>query len=245
MNKKIFNLKEVSYIKNNVSILRDITLQIKEGEKIALLGKTGAGKSTLLSILNGTIYPTYGKIEFFDERYNSPYNSRKFKIGTIWQDQRLIDELSAEQNVNCGLLGDKNILFAFMNLLNISSFKEAHRYMKLCRLDEDCYNKNIKQLSGGQKQIVAIARALIQKSNILIADEPFNNLDPKSGIQIHKILTSNILITNKLKFRTLIVSLHRLDLINGFKRIIGLKNGKLILDIDRSNLKESHINELY
>ena len=180
----LLELKEVSYKNKNNFTLNKLSLRIKSGEKIALLGKSGAGKTTLISILNGTLKPNEGRVKLFNTEFDKLNLHQKSKISTIWQDLRLIEDLSAEQNVNCGLLGKQSFLFAFKNLLNISSFNKAHQYMQVCNLKKSIFSKNIRKISGGQKQRVAIARSLIQESDILLADEPFNNLDPK--------LTSNI-----------------------------------------------------
>ena len=209
------------------------------------MGKSGAGKSTLISILNRTIKPTAGKIKFFNTELEKSNINKALNISTIWQDLRLLEDLSAEQNVNCGLLGKKDLLFAFRNLLNISNFNKAHKYMNVCNLKESIYSKNIKTISGGQKQRVAIARALIQESEILLADEPFNNLDTKLSIYIRNLLlkTKN---NNKIKIpNTTLISLHRLDLLDGFNRIIGMKDGVILFDIDKIKLKKSHLKKIY
>ena len=238
-------LKDVNYKYKNNLILNKINLQIKSGEKIALLGKSGAGKTTLISILNGTLNPTKGKAKFFNKEFSKLNFDQKIKISTIWQDLRLIEELSVEQNVNCGLLGKESFLFAFKNLLNISSFNKAHKYLQICDLNKSIYSKSIRKISGGQKQRVAIARSLIQESDILLADEPFNNLDPTLISNMKNLL---LISKNKNKIRipnTILISLHRLDLLDGFNRIIGMKNGQILFDLEKNKLKNFHLNMIY
>ena len=126
MKKFLIDLKDVSYSVQNSHILRNINLSISEGEKIAVLGQSGAGKTTLISIINGTLKQTNGTYKIFNRNYITLKREERMKIGTIWQDLRLIEDLSAEQNVNCGLLSRKNFIFAIKNLSNLCSFKEAH-----------------------------------------------------------------------------------------------------------------------
>ena len=239
----LLELKNISHKFENNLILDKVSLEINYGDKIALLGKSGSGKTTLISVLNGTIKPTKGKVKFFNKEYKELNIHQKRQITTIWQDLRLLEDLSAEQNVNCGLIGKKSFYFAFENLLNISSFKKAHQYMQLCKLNKSIYSKKINKLSGGQKQLVAIARSLIQESNILFADEPFNNLDPKLIKIIKKLLLEN-------KHRedapnTTLISLHRLDLIDGFNKVIGIKDGKILFNLRKNDLKKFHLEEIY
>ena len=197
-------------------------------------------------MLNGTIKPIQGEVKLFNKSFDELDRKHKRKITTIWQDLRLIEDLSAEQNVNCGLLAENNFYFAFKNLLNISSFKKAHKNMQLCRLHHSIYDKKISNLSGGQKQRVAIARSLIQGSNILLADEPFNNLDPKLITTIKKLLLENLDKNNtKESPKTTLVALHRLDLLNDFDKVIGIRNGKIFFNIKRTNLKKFHLDKIY
>ena len=246
MNNTLLELKNISYKYKNNLILNKVNLKINSGEKIALLGKSGSGKTTLISVLNGTIKPTQGEVKLFNKSFDELDIKQKRKITTIWQDLRLIEDLSAEQNVNCGLLAEKNFYFAFKNLLNISSFKKAHKYMQLCRINSSIYDKKVRQLSGGQKQRVAIARSLIQESNILLADEPFNNLDPKLISTIKHLLLENVDKNNPKKSpKATFVALHRLDLLNDFDKVIGIRDGKIFFNIKRTNLKKLHLDKIY
>jgi len=152
MNNTLLELKNISYEYKNNLILNKVNLKINSGEKIALLGKSGSGKTTLISILNGTIKPTQGEVKLFNKSFEELDRKQKSKITTIWQDLRLIEDLSAEQNVNCGLLAENNLYFAFKNLLNISSFKNAHKYMQLCRLHHSIYTKKSENYLGDKNK---------------------------------------------------------------------------------------------
>ncbi len=245
MKKILAEIKNLSLIYKNKNILDNINFKIYEGDKIALIGTNGSGKSSLISVLNGTIKTTNGEIKIFDKSIDQLGNKQKINIGTIWQDLRLIDELSAEQNVNCGLLGRENFLFALKNLLNICTFEKAHKCMKLFLLNENLFEKNIEKLSGGEKQRIAIARSIIQEPNILFADEPFNNLDPKISIYI-----KNLLISRKNNFNikiphTQLISLHRLDLLRGFNKVIGIKKGRMVFKLNTNQLKDYHLKKIY
>jgi len=243
--KPLLELTNISFNYKNQKILKDINFKINEGEKIALIGKSGAGKTTLISLLNGTKRQTNGDIKIYGKSFNNLKNSQKSKIGTIWQDLRLIDDLSAEQNVNCGLLSNQNLIFTFKNLLNISSFLKAHKCMELCQIDSSNFSKNLKNISGGQKQRIAISRSIIQEPEILFADEPFNNLDPKLCNYLKNLFISG-LNNYKIKFpNTILFSMHKIDLLGGFTRFIGLKNGEIYFDIPRDELNVSYLENIY
>jgi len=245
MKESLIELKNISFKYQNSYIIKNINLKISEGNKIAIIGRSGSGKSTLISLLNGTLRPTSGSIKFFNLPFYKLDNLQKSEISTIWQDLRLIEDLSSEQNVNCGLLGKKNFLFALKNLLNISTYRKAHEVMKICKISPSIFTEKINNISGGQKQRIAIARSLIQESKILLADEPFNNLDPKLINSIKKLFFNEenhnyINISN-----TILITLHKIDLLENFDRIIGLKNGMISFDIKKEALKDKLLDDFY
>ena len=245
MTEALIELNNISYKFKNSYVIKNINLKIFEGNQIALIGQSGSGKSTLISLLNGTLIPTSGNIKFFNLPFHKLDNSQKSKISTIWQDLRLIEDLSAEQNVNCGLLGKKNFLFALNNLLSLSSYRKAHEVMEICKISPSIFIKKINNLSGGQKQRIAIARALIQEPQILLADEPFNGLDPKLTKTIRKLL-QNEENQNYIKIsNTILIALHRIDFLKKFNRIIGLNNGTISLDIKKGELKDDLLDKFY
>ena len=245
MSKALIELKNISFKYKNSYIIKNINLKIFEGNQIALIGKSGSGKSTLISLLNGTLIPTSGNIKFFNLPFHKLDNSQKSKISTIWQDLRLIEDLSAEQNVNCGLLGKKNFLFALKNLLSISSYRKAHEVMKICKISPSIFIRKIKNLSGGQKQRIAIARSLIQEPQILLADEPFNNLDPKLTNTITKLFLNKETQDYTNIPNTMLIALHKIDLLENFNRIIGLKDGTISLDLRKGELKDNNLDDFY
>tara|TARA_Y100001978_G_scaffold164685_1_gene151802 strand:- start:719 stop:1453 length:735 start_codon:yes stop_codon:yes gene_type:complete len=243
--KSLIELTNISFKYKNKIILKNLNLKINKGEKIALLGKSGSGKTTLISILNGTRQVTNGEIKFYGKSFSKLENSQKRKIGTIWQDLRLIEDLSAEQNVNIGSLSNQNLIFTLKNLLNISKFIKAHKCMELCKINSSIFSKNLNNISGGQKQRIAIARSIIQEPEILFADEPFNNLDPKLCKYLKNLFISR-LNNYKIKFPdTILFSFHKIDLIDGFTRVIGLRNGEIYFDMPRDELREFHLENIY
>tara|TARA_Y100001968_G_scaffold318607_1_gene349041 strand:+ start:4218 stop:4955 length:738 start_codon:yes stop_codon:yes gene_type:complete len=245
MTKVLIELKNLSFSTNKQKILRNINLIINEGEKIALLGKSGSGKTTLISIINGTLSHSNGEYRIYGNLYRKISSKQKKRIGTIWQDLRLIDDLSAEQNVNCGLLGKRNSIFALKNLLNICSFKEAHKCMEICKLNRSIFNKNVQKISGGERQRIAIARTLLQQPSILLADEPFNNLDPKTTKHLKELFLNK---NNNFDLRlpkTILISLHRLDLLEGFNRVVGIKNGQILFNKKKKYIRDHDLNKIY
>ena len=177
---KIFKTEEVE-----TWALHDVSLEIKEGEFVAIMGPSGCGKSTLLNILGLLDNPTNGTYQLngtdvskFSEAERT--NLRKGVIGFVFQSFNLIDELNVYENIELPLL--------YMGVPKEERKKRVEEAMK--RMDISHRVKHFpQQLSGGQQQRVAIARAVVATPKIILADEPTGNLDSKNGKEVMDLLT--------------------------------------------------------
>tara|TARA_B100000965_G_scaffold363785_1_gene346824 strand:+ start:444 stop:1178 length:735 start_codon:yes stop_codon:yes gene_type:complete len=242
---KLLELKDISlYHKKDIRV-KEINLTVYQGEKIALVGKSGSGKSTLISIANGSLLPDKGNVLWKGHNINKISKRESSKIGTIWQDLSLIEEINVAQNINCGALGKHNFLWALKNLLLILDKELCQECLSAVDLPKKSIYSYISKLSGGQKKRIAIARLLRQEPEILLGDEPFSNLDP--------MLSNNILnlLINQEKYltieipKTILISLHQLNLINNFNRVIGLKDGEIVIDKPIQDINQSILDSIF
>ena len=215
-----YNKVSLKYDKDSYAI-HDLSLKINEGEFVFIVGKTGAGKSTLFKLLTRELVPTSGSIKVFKD--NIEYISDKLlpyyrrQLGVIFQDFKLLEDRNAYENV----------AFA-QEVIGANSFKIRKRVLKILNIVglRNKVSKMPYELSGGEKQKVAIARALINKPKILLADEPTGNLDEVSTNEIMNLLNS----INQ-NGTTVVVITHDMHLVNRMnKRVIKLDEGNLVYD---------------
>tara|TARA_E500000081_G_scaffold19678_1_gene23229 strand:- start:586 stop:1320 length:735 start_codon:yes stop_codon:yes gene_type:complete len=242
---KLLELKNISlYSQDNIR-LKDINLSINHGERIALIGKSGAGKSTLISIANGSLTPNEGDVIWKGSHINNISKIESSKIGTIWQDLSLIEELNVAQNINCGALGKHNFIWALKNLLGVLDKGLCQECLAAVSLPKKTIYAYINKLSGGQKKRIAIARLLRQEPEIVLGDEPFSNLDPLLSKNILNLFINQ---KNYLRIKipeTILISLHQIHLINNFNRVIGLKDGEIVIDREIHNINQSELEWLF
>tara|TARA_B100000700_G_scaffold320880_1_gene419017 strand:+ start:984 stop:1718 length:735 start_codon:yes stop_codon:yes gene_type:complete len=242
---KLLELKNVSlYNKKNIRV-KDINLTIHRGEKIAIIGKSGSGKSTLISIANGSIKPTEGYVTWKGLSIKNISKKELSNIGTIWQDLSLIEELNVAQNINCGALSRHNFLWAIKNLLGIIDKELCEECLSAVDLPKQVIYSYLSKLSGGQQKRIAIARLLRQEPEIVLGDEPFSNLDPLLSKNILNLFINQRNYLNIKIPETIIISLHQINLIKNFNRIIGLKDGKIIIDRAIENINPEELDLIF
>ena len=217
--------KEVSKIyqmgTNNVAALDNVSMDVKEGEFVAIQGTSGSGKSTLLNVLGGLDHPTKGEV-FFASKPLRPFSKRemaryrRFSVGMIFQNFNLIPTMSARENVALAL--------AFGGLRGMPRRTRSVELLERVGL-RDRLTHRPAELSGGEQQRVAIARALANNPKVLLADEPTGNLD---SIRAHELLALLREMVNRDGLTILMVT-HDHELANSFAdRIILMKDGKIV-----------------
>ncbi len=208
--------------------LQDVSLQIQPGERVALLGPSGAGKSTLLAVANGMLAPSAGVVRWEGQplaRSRRQRRRQQARIGTLWQDLRLIEELTVQQNLNAARLVDWGWPRALLNLLLPLETAACAAALGRVELEPALLAQPVTALSGGQRQRVALARLLRQEPLLLLADEPLASLDPRLAAEL-----LDLLLRQATAPRALLLSLHRPDLLAGFDRVIALRQGRLQFD---------------
>lgn len=201
--------------------LESVTLAIEKGEFVFIVGPSGAGKSTLIKLLYREETPSTGQVVVLGKdlaklrRREIPFLRRR--IGVVFQDFKLLEDKTVGENISFALevtgTPTREIKKRVAQVLNLVGLKDRR----------DAYPN---ELSGGEQQRIAIARALVRNPDVLLADEPSGNLDPKTAHEIFSLLErANMYGT------TVVVATHAQDMVNLFKkRVIELRNGTVVRD---------------
>lgn len=205
----------------NVTALDDVSLQISEGEFVAIQGTSGSGKSTLLNVIGGLDHPTSGEV-FFNASPLGPFTKRemaryrRYSVGMIFQNFNLIPTMNAQENVALAL--------AFGGLRGAQRSRKAAELLARVGL-ADRLTHRPSELSGGEQQRVAIARALSNNPKVLLADEPTGNLD---STRAHELLELLRQMATRDSLTILMVT-HDHELATSFAdRIVQMKDGKIL-----------------
>ncbi|MDA8825578.1 phosphonate ABC transporter ATP-binding protein [Candidatus Pelagibacter bacterium] len=227
--------------KNGTSALKGVNFKVKKGEFISILGPSGSGKTTLLRSINGLETIESGEIIFDNNKITKETLPEvQKKTGMIFQEFNLVNNLSSINNVLTGLLNSSSKFFSMFYLFTKEQKLEALQSLKTVGLLEKTFSR-VDELSGGQRQRIGIARAIIKKPLLLLADEPVASLDPKAALSTMKLLKK----INKEFNITILCNLHQTNLATEFSdRVIGLSNGLIVFDQEAKYL-EGNINKLY
>ena len=179
----LYRLRGISKSFGHVEALKDVDIDVTKGEIIGLVGDNGAGKSTLIKILSGIYQPDRGRIDFEgQQRHITSYrDSQALGIATIYQDRALVDSVSIYRNIFMG-----NEIVSSLGFLSKRKMREITRHLLQESISIGLTNPNqtVGELSGGQKQAVAIVRAIHFKARLLLLDEPTNALSVKESQQV-------------------------------------------------------------
>ena len=216
--------------KEEIKVLKGLNLAVKEKEFVGIMGKSGCGKSTLLKVLGMIDRPTDGTMFFKDKEIKKLWNDelsdiRRREVGFVFQDFYLMDSLSVDENIMLPMILDKAD--------EETCYEMAKKYERLFEI-EHLAKKNPYELSGGEKQRVAICRALVNNPDLILADEPTGNLDSRSG----KIVIQALEDINERLGKTIVMVTHDPQVASHCSRIIFLKDGKILKDIKKTEGQE-------
>ncbi|MCK5165995.1 MAG: ATP-binding cassette domain-containing protein [Rhodospirillaceae bacterium] len=214
----MFDIQDASVQYNGHAVLNGVSLSIRQGEHVALVGQSGAGKTTLLNLL---------------------YEQHKKEIALLPQDLGLVQTLSVFHNIYIARLNRHPAWYNVLNLAHpmqreVAPIREIARRLRL----EDKLFTPVGELSGGQRQRTAVGRAIHQGSSILLGDEPVSAVDEKQARVILDCIYEG--------YETVVMALHDVTLALAYSdRIIGIKDGRIVLDQPSSGMEPSDLDDLY
>lgn len=240
---KLMSLLEVKNVKkiyttrfgsNQVEALRDVNFTVERGEYVAIMGESGSGKTTLLNILAALDKPTEGKVYLKDRdlgklKEKEIATFRRQNLGFVFQDFNLLDTFSLKDNIFLPLV------------LSGKKYPEMEKRLKPIAEKlgiEKLLEKYPYEVSGGQKQRAAIARALITKPQLILADEPSGALDSKAADSLMNLFTT----INK-EGQTIVMVTHSVKAASSAKRVLFIKDGKVFHQLYRGNLTNEEMYE--
>ncbi len=229
--------------------LKKTKFKIAPGEMVAMIGASGSGKSTLLRHISGFLAADAGSGSIqvgphtiqTNGKVDRHIRSMRADIGFIFQQFNLVGRVNVLTNVLTGILPRVPLWRSLIGLFTLEEKQEAYDALKVIGIENLAYQR-ASTLSGGQQQRVAIARCLVQKAKIILADEPIASLDPESARTVMEVLAK----INREHGITVLVSLHQVQFARRYcPRTIALRLGEVIYDGASENLTPQHLRTLY
>ena len=220
----------------DIKVLKGLNFSVEQGEFVGIMGKSGCGKTTLLKVLGMIDKQTDGVVRYKEKDTSKLYGDeladiRREQIGFVFQDFYLMDSLSVEENIMLPMiLGQEKV--------DVMT-KAARKYAEQFQISH-LLKKNPYELSGGEKQRVAICRALINDPDLILADEPTGNLDSKSG----QIVIDALVRINQEFGKTIVMVTHDPQMASYCSRIILLKDGVILDNLDHGDSQEAFYQEI-
>jgi phosphonate transport system ATP-binding protein len=225
--------------------LKNINLDVPDGQVMALIGPSGAGKSTAIRCINRLVEPTGGTV-ILNGTEITALGSRELRrarrrMGMIFQEYALVERLTVMENVLSGRLGYVGFWQSFVRKFPRSDVDEAFQLLARVGLDHMA-DKRADELSGGERQRIGICRALIQSPDLLLVDEPTASLDPKTSRQIMRLI-KELCAERKL---SAIINIHDVMLAQMFaERVVGLQLGDIVYDGPPTGLSAEVLTRIY
>ncbi|WP_420006077.1 phosphonate ABC transporter ATP-binding protein [Arenibacterium sp. LLYu02] len=226
-------------------VLKELDLKVEGDQLTSVIGSSGAGKSTLLRCINRLVEPTSGTVDLngtdFTKLKGRELRTARRRIGMVFQGFNLIDRLTVMENVQSGRLGYISTWAALTRRYPREDIRHAYELMERVGIAHYA-NKRADELSGGERQRVGVVRALMQRPEILLADEPTASLDPKTSEQIMTLLRD---LASELKL-PVIINIHNVTEAKEFSdRIVGMRYGRIIFDNQPAALGKAEMDEIY